>query len=66
MATIRDWPWAGMDKDALVPRTPLNLAHMQAVSQRVANQTFEPISDDTTQKMREMAAFLVVFGMGKQ
>ena len=55
-----------MDKDALVPRTPLNLAHMQAVSQRVANQTFEPISDDTTQKMREMAAFLVVFGMGKQ
>ena len=65
MATIRDWPWAGMDKDALVPRTPLNLAHMQAVSQRVANQTFEPISDDTTQKMREMAAFLVVFGMGK-
>jgi hypothetical protein len=62
-ATMAAWPWKGMNPDALAPIRPVPLPTMQAAAQRVANKAFVP-QDQTAQKMREMAAFLVVFGLG--
>ncbi len=64
MVTASQWPWRAMDKDAMIPRRPVDIQTMQSAAQQVAAQAFVPLGPQTQQQMREMAAFLVVFGMG--
>jgi hypothetical protein len=62
--SLSNWPWQDVDKDALIPRRPVDLQSMQAAAQRVAARAFAPKNQQIQQQMREMAAFLVVFGAG--
>jgi hypothetical protein len=69
ITTIAAWPWFGMNRDALVPENPVNLAKMQAASGQLASQALTKSKKQSKRghvaaQMREMAAFLVVFGLG--
>lgn len=64
MVTASNWPWRAMDKDALIARRPVDLQAMHAAAQQVAANAFVPLGPQTRHQMREMAAFLIVFGMG--
>ena len=63
LAMLRAWPWCGMNRDALVPRNPVDTANMKAATNAMASKAFTP-RDGVAKMMREMAAFLVVFGIG--
>jgi hypothetical protein len=62
--SLSNWPWQDVDKDALIPRRPVDLPTMQAAAQQMADRAFVPKGQQIQQQMREMAAFLVVFGGG--